>query len=244
MIKLRFVIGLLLIPALLLCQENTDVQLRMIPSVSYKFTKKWEVVATYRYDLRNDIQEFKSSMVQGEIRYSISKKFRLETGYRFRTSFENDQHRIFGGLRFDQEIIDGLKIFLATKYQFSTGSFDKEYMAVFNRPNHVLREDLSFEYTIPKTKLSVNVGTEFFIKQNNDNKDWELNRIRSSFGIDNKFKYGNSAGIGVFYDDRTKPNKDDRIVLVVKYNLSIDDLIKKIKKEKRQKEEKNKPHEM
>lgn len=238
MIKKFFVIVLLLLPLLLLCQENTDLQWRLVPSVSYKFTKKWEAVATYRYDLHKDLQEFKSSMVQGEIRYSISKKFRLETGYRFRTSHTEDQHRIIGSLRYDQEIIDGLKIFLATKYQFSTGSFDKEYMAVYNRPNHVLREDLSFEYTIPETKLSVSVGTEFFIKQDNTTKEWELNRIRSSFGIDNKFKYGNTFGIGVFYDDRTNPRKNDRIVLVTKYNLSIDDLIKKIKKEKRQKEEK------
>lgn len=238
MIKKFFVIVLLLLPLLLLCQENTDLQWRLVPSVSYKFTKKWEAVATYRYDLHKDLQEFKSSMVQGEIRYNISKKFRLETGYRFRTSHTEDQHRIFGSLRYDQEIIDGLKIFLATKYQFSTGSFDKEYMAVYNRPNHVLREDLSFEYTIPETKLSVSVGTEFFIKQDNTTKEWELNRIRSSFGIDNKFKYGNTFGIGVFYDDRTNPRKNDRIVLVTKYNLSIDDLIKKIKKEKRQKEEK------
>lgn len=237
MIKKFFVIGLLLFPLVLLCQENTDLQWRLVPSVSYKFTKKWEVVTTYRYDVHKDLQEFKSSMVQGEIRYNISKKFRLETGYRFRTSHTEDQHRIFGSLRYDQEIIDGLKIFLATKYQFSTGSFDKEYMAVYNRPNHVLREDLAFEYTIPETKLSLSIGTEFFIKQDNTTKEWELNRIRSSFGVDNKFKYGNTVGIGIFYDDRTNPRKNDRIVLVTKYNLSIDDLIKKIKKEKHKKEE-------
>lgn len=229
---------MLLFSYALISQENTDLQWRFIPSVSYKFTKKWEVVATYRYDLHKDLMEFKSSMVQGEIRYSISKKFRLETGYRFRTSFTEDQHRIFGSLRFDQQIIEGLKIFIATKYQFSTGSFDKDYMQVFNRPDHVLREDLSFEYTIPQTKLSISIGTEFFIEQDNTTKDWELERIRSSFGIDNKFKYGNTLGIGIFYDDRTNPENIDRLVLVTKYNLSIDDLIKKIKKEKRQKEEK------
>ena len=186
MIKKFFVIVLLLLPLLLLCQENTDLQWRLVPSVSYKFTKKWEAVATYRYDLHKDLQEFKSSMVQGEIRYSISKKFRLETGYRFRTSHTEDQHRIFGSLRYDQEIIDGLKIFLATKYQFLTGSFDKEYMAVYNRPNHVLREDLSFEYTIPETKLSVSVGTEFFIKQDNTTKEWE---ISTNIGYNTYFGY-------------------------------------------------------
>jgi len=223
---------------MVLGQENTDLQLRMVPSVSYKFTKKWGVAVAYRYDIYKDLQEFKSSMFQGEIRYDLSKKFRLETGYRFRTSYTEDQHRIYGGLRYDQEIITGLKIFLATKYQFSTGSFDKEYMAIYDRPNHVLREDLSFEYTIPQTKLSLSVGTEFFIKQDNTTKEWELNRIRSSFGIDNKFKYGNTVGIGIFYDDKTNPRKEDRIVLVTKYNLSIDDLIKKIRKERLKKEEK------
>lgn len=238
MIKKFFVIWLLVTPLAILCQENTDLQLRLVPSISYKFAKKWEVAATYRYDFHKDLQEFKSSMVQGEIRYSISKRFRLETGYRFRTSHTEDQHRIFGGLRYDQEIIDGLKIFIATKYQYSTGSFDKNYMTVYNRPNHVLREDLSFEYTIPKTKLSLSAGTEFFIKQDNSTREWELNRIRSSFNIDNKFKYGNTVGIGVFYDDRTNPRKDDRIVLVAKYNLSVDDLIKKMKKEKGKKDKK------
>ncbi|KGO90025.1 hypothetical protein Q764_05300 [Flavobacterium suncheonense GH29-5 = DSM 17707] len=225
-------------PLVVLGQENTDLQLRMVPSVSYKFTKKWGVAVAYRYDIYKDLQEFKSSMFQGEIRYDLSKKFRLETGYRFRTSYTEDQHRIYGGLRYDQEIITGLKIFLATKYQFSTGSFDKEYMAIYDRPNHVLREDLSFEYTIPQTKLSLSVGTEFFIKQDNTTKEWELNRIRSSFGIDNKFKYGNTVGIGIFYDDKTNPRKEDRIVLVTKYNLSIDDMIKKIRKERLKKEEK------
>ncbi|WP_442787600.1 DUF2490 domain-containing protein [Flavobacterium suncheonense] len=238
MTKKFFVIWLLMCPLVVLGQENTDLQLRMVPSVSYKFTKKWGVAVAYRYDIYKDLQEFKSSMFQGEIRYDLSKKFRLETGYRFRTSYTEDQHRIYGGLRYDQEIITGLKIFLATKYQFSTGSFDKEYMAIYDRPNHVLREDLSFEYTIPQTKLSLSVGTEFFIKQDNTTKEWELNRIRSSFGIDNKFKYGNTVGIGIFYDDKTNPRKEDRIVLVTKYNLSIDDLIKKIRKERLKKEEK------
>ncbi|WP_081694240.1 DUF2490 domain-containing protein [Flavobacterium suncheonense] len=238
MTKKFFVIWLLMCPLVVLGQENTDLQLRMVPSVSYKFTKKWGVAVAYRYDIYKDLQEFKSSMFQGEIRYDLSKKFRLETGYRFRTSYTEDQHRIYGGLRYDQEIITGLKIFLATKYQFSTGSFDKEYMAIYDRPNHVLREDLSFEYTIPQTKLSLSVGTEFFIKQDNTTKEWELNRIRSSFGIDNKFKYGNTVGIGIFYDDKTNPRKEDRIVLVTKYNLSIDDMIKKIRKERLKKEEK------
>ena len=56
--------------------------------------------------------------------------------------------------------------------------------------------------------------------------------MRYTIGGEYKLKYGNTIGISVFYDDKINPQKTDRIVFSTKYNLSIDALIKKLKKDK------------
>jgi hypothetical protein len=63
-----------------------------------------------------------------------------------------------------------------------------------------------------------------------DNPELKYNRIRYQFGSDYKLKYGNAIGFSVFYEDRTNPQKTDRFVFSTKYNLSIDEMLKKIAK--------------
>jgi hypothetical protein len=60
--------------------------------------------------------------------------------------------------------------------------------------------------------------------------------MRYNAGIDYKLNYGNSIGLGFFYEDVYNPKKTDRFVFTTKYNLSIDDLLKTIK---RKRDEKN-----
>lgn len=228
-----FALVLFLIAFECFSQNYTDFQYRIIPSIDYKINKKWKVAAEYRYSLQKDLQEFRSSAVQMQIQYNIKKNISLETGYRFTTSFEEDNHRIFGEFQYKKELND-FTLSFASKYQFSTGSFDTNYMNNFKEPVHMFRQKIGLDYNIPKSKASLYVSSEFFLKLKSQPYA-KLNRIRYTAGGDYKLKYGNTIGLSLFYDDKVSPVKNDRFVLVTKYNLSINDLVKKKKKKEKKK---------
>jgi hypothetical protein len=234
-ITLSITFGILLISILGFGQNNTDIQYRFSPSMDYKINKKLKIAFNYRYNLYKDLEAFKSNSFQFASEYELTKKIELETGYRFTTSFIEDSHRIFLGLKYNHKIKD-ITLSLATKYQFSTGSFDQDYMQYFKNPTSMFREKISIEYNVPHSKATLYLSPEIFLKY--EKKNIDFNRMRYTIGGDYKLKYGNSFGISVFYDDKVDPQKTDRVVFSSKYNLSIDALIKKINKNKTKSKEK------
>ena len=228
-IKLSIQLGILLLVTLGFSQNNTDVQYRFSSSIDYKISKKLKVEFNYRYDLYKDLDAFKSNLFEVSTKYEITKTIEIETGYRFTTSFLEDSHRIFLGVKYSYKLKD-FKLSLATKYQFSTGSFDQDYMQYYKNPSNMFREKFNIEYNIPHSKASIYFSPEVFLKYKNESIDF--NRMRYTIGGDYKLKYGNSFGVSVFYDDKVNPQKTDRVVFSTKYNLSIDALIKKINKNK------------
>lgn len=216
-------------------QNYTDFQGRFIPAVNYRINKKWKIGGEYRYSLQKDFQEFRSSAGQFQVQYDINKKFSIETGYRFTTSFTEDSHRLFSSLKFDQKF-NAFTLFAAIKYQFSTGSFNSRYMNYYKEPKQMVREKLGLDYNIPKSKASVFASAEMFLRLA-QNDPIKFDRMRYTVGGDYKLKHGSTLGLSVFYDDKTDPRKTDRFVLVTKYSLSIDELLKKTKKEKKKKTE-------
>lgn len=214
-------------------EQLPDFQLRISPSVDYKFAKKWQASFEYRYALDHDMSEFRNSAIEAGIKYDIFKKASLETRYRFTTSFENDSHLLFAIFKYNYKLNKRFSLKSSTRYQFRTGSFDADYMQYFKKPTQYLREKITLEYNVPKSKLSLYIAPEIFLKI--ADKDLPLlsyNRIRYNAGIDYAMKYGNTIGLGFFFEDRYNPTKTDRFVFTTKYNLSIDELAKKIKKEK------------
>ena len=96
----------------------------------------------------------------------------------------------------------------------------------------MLREEISLDYDIPNTKASVFIATEIFLKM--DSQPYlKWNRMRYSIGGEYRLKYGTTLGLSTFYDDKVSPQKNDRIVIVTKLNVSIDDFLKKLKKNKK-----------
>ena len=228
-ITLSIQLGILLLATLGFSQNNTDVQYRFSPSMDYKISKKLKIAFNYRYDLFKDLDAFKSNSFQFATEYELTKKIELETGYRFTTSFIEDTHRIFLGLKYSHKLKD-FTLSFATKYQFSTGSFDQDYMQYYKNPSNMFREKIIIEYNVPHSKATLYFSPELFLKYKNESIDF--NRMRYTIGGDYKLKYGNTFGISMFYDDKVNPQKADRVVFSTKYNLSIDALIKKIKKNK------------
>lgn len=212
--------------------QNTDTQLRLISSVDYKINKKWNVSLDYRYALEKDISTFQANVFQFAGEYKINKKMTIEAGYRYLTSYEGDNQRLFASLKYDYKISRFI-IRSRTRYQFSTPYFDSEFWNEFREPSHMVRQRLSVDYNIPKSKLSLNLSSEIFIKW--DNPELKYNRIRYQLGTDYKLKYGNALGFSVFYEDRTNPQKTDRFVFSTKYNLSIDEMLKKLAKKNKKK---------
>lgn len=210
--------------------QNTDTQLRLATSIDYKINKKWKASFDYRYAIEKDISTFQASVFQVAGEYKINKKMTIEAGYRFKTAYEGNNQRLFGSLIYDYKISRFL-IRSRSRYQFSTPYFDAAFWNEFRAPSQMLRQRLSVDYDIPKSKLSLNLSSEIFIKW--DNPELKFNRIRYQFGSDYKLKYGNAVGFSVFYENRTNPQKTDRFVVTTKYNLSIDEMLKKLAKKRK-----------
>lgn len=218
--------------------QNTDTQLRFSPSIDYKINKKWKVELDYRYALEKDISTFQASLLQFSAEYKINKKISLEAGYRFTTSFENDNQRLFASFIYDYKI-KKFTLSSRTRYQFSTPYFNSTYWNEFKEPNQYLRQKFTVDYNIPKSKASVYFSPEFFVRL----KDAEpkYHRTRYQMGSDYKFKKGSTIGLSVMYEDVLNTTKTDRFVFTTKYNLSLDELLKKPKsKEEKEKDKKKK----
>uniref|UniRef100_UPI00404A0671 DUF2490 domain-containing protein n=1 Tax=Flavobacterium sp. TaxID=239 RepID=UPI00404A0671 len=214
-------------------QSYTDLQGRFISSVDYELTKKFKISGEYRYSVDTDLARFRSSLGEIDLKYNISKRFRLSGGYRFASNFEEDTHRIFGALKYDKKWGD-FKINIASKYQFSTNSFDQDFMNFYKEPVQTLREEIGLDYDIPNSKAVVFVSAEIFLRMQQQ-PYLEYNRMRYSVGGSYEFKYGVTMQLSAFYDDRIDPRRNDRIVLVSKVNVSIDGFMKKLKKNKKKK---------
>ncbi|PHK28092.1 hypothetical protein VF13_40975 [Nostoc linckia z16] len=212
-------------------QQMPDGQLRLTPSVTYKFSKKWKAGIDYRYALDHDMAVFRSSMLQGYGEYKLAKKWSIEAGYRFTTSYDKDVHRLYGSLLFDQKMKD-FTISSRTRYQYSTRRFNSEFMEMFPAKEY-LREKITVEYNIPKCKASVSAGAEFFFDW--DSEGFQYDRTRYIAAADYHLKYGNTFGLSFFYEDRYNTLKQDRYVFNVKYSLALDELLKKLRKDKKKK---------
>jgi hypothetical protein len=218
--------------------QNTDLQLRLTPSVSYKINKKWQASFDYRLALDNEMSTFRSSMFQPALEYKIMKGLSLELAYRFTTAFSKDSHRLFATLQYKYKIDKKFSLSSATRYQFSTGSFDIDYMRDFKEPSQYIRQKFTLDFNVPKSKFSFYAAPELFLKL--DSNPVALHRIRYHLGADYNLKYGNSIGLGVFYEDVCKVTKQDRMVFNIKYSFSVDELLKQLKKDKKKKKNKDK----
>ncbi len=212
-------------------QSNTDFQSRSIFSVDYKLNKKWKLASEYRYSLENDLQKFRTSAVQLEAEYAFNKKLTLSGGYRFSTSYEEDNHRFFSALSYEYKINKIFTLSSASKFQYSTNSFDPDFMNEFKEPVKMSRQKLGLDINFPKSKLSVSSGIEIFLKTDTQ-PYFKFNRMRYFLGSEYNLKKYGKIGLLVFYDDKYNPRKDDRIVLQTKYSISVTDLIKNKKNEK------------
>lgn len=217
----------------LFAQEQPDTQLRISPSVSYDFSKKFGMTLDYRLGYKENISQFQSSVFQLSTTYDWTKKIEIEVGYRFSTSFNKDYHRFIISLKYKYKW-HRISIENTLKYQFQTERFDSEFMQFYKTPKQTFREKITVEYNVPKSKTTLFLAPELFLRM--DKNSLKFNRMRYSIGGDYQLKYGNKVGVSFFYDDYTIPSKTDRLVFVTKYNLALNDLAKKIKKVRKKKQ--------
>lgn len=213
--------------------QYTDFQYRFSPSVDYKLNKHWKIGLDYRSSFDHNASTFKSSLFQLQTRYKLNKAFKMEAGFRYRTSYSKDTYFFYGIGTYTWEINNKFELNASTRYQYGTANFDSDFMKNYRTPTHFIRQEVQLKYNIPKSKFDLFISPEFFFKADNT---LSLNRIRYNIGTTYKMKYGNTLSCSVFFEDRTKPSSDDRYVLTTSYNMSIDALIKKLKKEKHKRE--------
>lgn len=208
---------------------NRDLQLRISPSVKYNITKKWEAGFNYRLTLDYDITTFRSSYFQLNSTYKFLPDWSIEAGYIYITSNTSDVHQFFAELGYDYKINKRFELKNTLKYQYRPGNTGGEGRqdALSGR---YLRGKMILEYNVPKIKAVIFAGPEFIFKTGMN--EFSYNRTRYHFGVEYGFPYGNKVSLGCFYEDRVNPAKEDRLVLVAKYKLDINALVKKIRKQK------------
>ena len=182
-------------------QTNTDIQSRVIPSLEFKLNKKWKFASEYRYSLENDLEKFRSSSIQLESKYSITKNLSLSGGYRFTTSFKEDSHRFFGAIEYDYTINKIFIVSSTTKYQYSTNSFDSNFINEYKKPIKIARQKIKIEFNVPRSKVSFNAGAEIFLKTESQ-PFFKFNRMRYELGTNYNLKKYGKLGFSVFYEDK------------------------------------------
>lgn len=215
---------------LIFSQKIPDWQLRLSPSLEYKFAKKWEANATYRLSLDHDMSQFRSSYFFGSIGYKILPKLTAEMAYVYTTSNIQDFHQMRIELGFKQKLSKRFQLKNNLRYQYQFNPIGISGLSQDVLEGSLIRNKLTFDYNVPKLRSNISIGPEFIIDP--IDRFYPLTRMRYHASIDYEFKYGNNVELGFFYEDRINYKKQDRFVLSVKYKLKIQDLVKRIQKDK------------
>jgi len=215
-----------------LFSQVADFQWRLNTEFTYKPTKKLKLGLSNRFQFKDNGIDFQKSNFQLDISYKIYKKLEISALYRFSSSNTKDIHRCGLGLSYALEW-DRLKLDIQSRYQINFSSLDPEFISLYEEPTDYFRQKFSLSYNVPKSKFELFFAPEIFIEITD--KPNRSDRIRYTLGLNYNFKYGNQLELQCFYEDRLKTKSEDRIVMQLKYSLSIDEMIKKIRKDKKKK---------
>jgi hypothetical protein len=212
--------------------QNSDGFLRINPTFSYKLNKKWKTEFDYRLTMDQNMSKFRSSHFQFATSYKIFKPVTVELAYRYTVTPIWNPHRFMISAIYKHKF-EHFDLSSRTRYQFSTEFFDPYFMNQVREPRIYLRQKFGIDYAIPNTKLNVFASGEIFFRFRYEGV--EFHRMRYQVGIEKELKFGNSVGLRIIYEDRTAPTRQDRMIITAKYDLSIDTMVKKIKKKKEKK---------
>lgn len=218
---MRFLIFLLIFPALSWGQNNTIFQLWNEVGVSYKIDKKQSLGLDFssRFDA-NGINTF---FPQFSYRYKINKNILPSIDYRLisdRNTSGNFElkHRINANLQFSHDI-DQLELDFRLRYQYSRTRFVEDIEPEFGA---ALRYKTSIAYAIKKSDLKPKVSIEFFTGPMEGQMGYHLNRIRWNFGLSYDLKGPHSIQIAYLHDQRiNSPGKLNRAILNLSYGYNL-----------------------
>lgn len=210
--------------------QGNDGFLRINPTFSYKLNKKWKTEIDYRLTLNDNMSKLRSNHIQTVLSYKIIKSLRFDVAYRYTTRNTWNNHRFMTSVNFKHKF-QHFSITTRTRFQFSTVNFDPYFMNQIRQPRVYLRQKFAVKYPIPNSKIKVFAASEIFFRLRNENIAWH--RMRYQIGIEKGLKFGNTIGLRVIYEDRIRPSSQDRFILTLKYDLSIDTMRKKILKKRK-----------
>ncbi len=201
-------------------QWDRDIQSRLITGINYKLNKKWKFDFEYRYNLKENLKEFKSSVFQLETCYKLNKKWSANSGVRFDTNYNSDYLMLFVKLGYSQKIIKKLKLKSFVRYQYK--NIYNDFFFLNNDYKKITRQKNEIKYSLSNTQVSFKGGMELFLNTDTENGFFVFNQIRYSLslGYDLK-KYGNIK-LRTFWDSHYGYDNDDRTVYSFKYVYTLD----------------------
>lgn len=198
--------------------QMDDLQLRSQIGLTYSPAKRWDVNASFRYDLNQYIQAFRRSNFTIGVSHQLNKHIEVGGSYRFMTSYSQDIHRFRLYVSADKKINKKLNLSARTLLQHDINYFQWDYLQQYN-PKWVLRERVALKYE-PAKKWKFVLYTEPFISY----RDAELSNYRWRNGLQASYLYKkrHEIGAGFFWQHGMAQNAGKDIgVFLIQYTFDL-----------------------
>lgn len=197
----------------------TDTRLRSQIGVTYKPSKVFEISASYRLDLEDNISRFQRSNYELGVGYSVLKWLDADISYRFITGFNKDVHRFKAGFSVKKSTVNKKFQFQwKSLVNFNSNYLDRDYWR-FEDPTWVWRNKIRVKYNFSK-KWSASLFTEVFFRLKDNNSYFY--RTRFGTALDYKFKKRHSLSIGYYYQlEYYRKNPKNNNTFEIEYNLEL-----------------------
>lgn len=165
--------------------QQGDMQLRSGFQLSIDLPKRFTTMLQYQYRADQNLAHFRGSYISGAIQYELLKKvLQAEVGYRYRTSFKNEQHRLGAGLtaKYKRE---NYSISWRTLYQKRYPYFNLGVYEPGKEPDAYWRNRVQLKYKWSK-KVEIYGSAELFYKIKT--KEQYIGRLRYVAGFDWEWK--------------------------------------------------------
>lgn len=199
--------------------EHPDTRLRSQVGVTYKPLKVFDISASYRLDVNDNISRFQRSNFELGVGYSILKWLDAGVSYRFMTGYNKDAHRFKVGLSAKKNTANKKFQFQwKSLFNFNSDYLDRDYWKMED-PKWVWRNKFRLKYNFSK-KWSASAYSELFIRLKDGNSYFYRNRFGTA--LEYELKKRHSFSIGYFYQlEFNQKNPENNNTFEIEYNYEL-----------------------
>ncbi|MEZ5045380.1 MAG: DUF2490 domain-containing protein [Chitinophagaceae bacterium] len=208
--------------------QTDDTYIWQEVGFNYSGFKKWDLDATYRFDIKQYGSQFSRSNFTISASRKFLKNFKVGLDYRFFTTYSDDIHRFRIRIQSDYKLNKKLSTSWRTMLQHDIAYIDPDFLKQY-KPEWVWRNKFDLEYTI-NSKSQASIYVEPFISIYKHQS--QVYRTRLGVQYEYLFKRRHHFGLTYFYQLKF-PLSQAQSVQVFNTSYTFDLLKKKKKKKKK-----------